>query len=261
MNHSFERRSSWPSSIVTGLIGWNAFILILALALGYDASPWPLFGYASAVGLLQVVSMRLCFRLLRLERHIAFGAVWGAVIGTAFAALLMPLLSFWSEHQWWLLATAVYTGAPVGAFLSYFFRDDQKILQETSGEQRFGRDAHWLEPFAFGGVIYAVTFAPELTRVLWFVVLVGAMVGVFAAGASHFSPDRLKNHAPWYLVVSVVGAGFGVVSGLLFRQFEASLAFEPTVHGCVAGALTFVVTFARGRVLARRFGELSGELT
>ncbi|HEX2731590.1 MAG TPA: hypothetical protein VHM70_08300 [Polyangiaceae bacterium] len=254
MKSIFQRRSSWPSSLVTGLIGWNAFVLIVVLVMGYHGSPFPVFGYASSVGVLQVVTMRLGFGLLRLERRVAHGAVWGALIGTALALALRSLLPFWQDKLAWLLATALYTGAPVGAFLSYFQRDDQQILEQTRGERRFGRDAHWLEPFAFGALIYASAFVLELVKLGFFVVPVGAMVGVFAAGASHFSPDRLKNHAAWFGVVGLVGAGFGVASGWLFRQF--SLSFDPLVHGACAGAATFVITFLRGRSLARRFGTL-----
>jgi len=255
MSNPFQRRSSWPSSLVTGLIGWNAFILILVLALGYSGNPRPVFGYASAVGVLQVVVMRLCFERLRLHRGILRGAAWGALIGTAIAVGLMPLMNYWQHREAWLLGVALYTGAPVGAFLSYFHRDDQRIIQEHDGKERFGRDAHWLEPFAFGGIIYAFVFAPELVHLLWFIVPVGAMVGVFAAGASHFGPDLGGGR---YLLAAGAGSAIGALSGLLFRQFSESLWSSPIALGAASGALTFLVTFVRGRVLARRYGELSG---
>lgn len=264
MKGFLARRSSWPSSFATGLIGWNGFVLILALALGYDGAAWRVFGLASLVALAQVVVLRAAFAHVALSRGIAHGALWGGAVGGLLigSALKVPplawLTEFWRGRELWLLGVGAYTGAPVGAFLSYFQRDDQRILASTRGEERFGRDAHWLEPFVFGAASYALSFAPTSPTVLWFVLPVGAMVGVFAAGASHFGSERVNVHGRWWVVAVVIGGVLGAASGLLFRQFSVSLMLLPWVHGTLAGMLTFLLTFARGRVLSRRYATAGG---
>jgi hypothetical protein len=85
-----------------------------------------------------------------------------------------------------------------------------------------------------------------------YVVLVGAMFGVFAAGASHFSSDLFKFKPELLAVMVLSGALPGVLSGWLLRAFEAEIWAPPVVVGAVAGVLVCGVTFLRGRQLAAR---------
>ena len=52
----------------------------------------------------------------------------------------------WKSMSWLMRCTWIV------CFLSYFYRDDQEYLENAADqpEPQFGRDAHWLEPFAFG---------------------------------------------------------------------------------------------------------------
>jgi hypothetical protein len=161
-----------------------------------------------------------------------------------------------SHSNFWLLLTGSITGLAIGIFLSYFYRDDLEIESEQANppeQANYGRDAHWLEPFAYGAVSYMAVFLPYDFNLAGYVFIVGAMSGVYAAGASHFSPDHLKQKIGLILLISlVVGGVQGGLSGFLFRQYHALLWQSPLLLGALAGFITYIWTFLRGRQLARQ---------
>ena len=254
-----KQRSSWPSSILTGLIGWNGFLIIVALAFGYPTPPSVLFLVGTLAAVVQVVALRLLFFVLKLDRGLAYGAVWGAITaGLIFwgESVLFPQLT---EHFLVWFLTAVYIGPAVGAFLSYFYRDDQEIEAAATPGQPvdYGRDGHWLEPFAFGAVAYLLVFMPRTADLALSAVVVGAMSGVFAAGASHFVLfSRVRRSALPFVIGLVGGAVQGAVSGLLFRGFTDALWQDPLYVGAGAGVLTYLLTTARGYSLACEEGDV-----
>jgi hypothetical protein len=251
----FKQRSSWPSSFVTGLIGWNGFLIIAALAFGAAASPVALFAAGTAAAVVQVLLLRLAFFALRLDKGLAYGAIWGAVTAAAIIVAeraLIPALT--PRFAIWFFM-AVYVGPAVGAFLSYFHRDDRAIEAEAApgGPVDYGRDAHWLEPFGFGAAAYLLAFAPRSADIALSAAVVGAMSGVFAAGASHFVLfSKLRKSAAPFVVGLIGGAAQGAVTGLLFRRFAADLWLPPVAVGAIAGVLTYAMTIMRGHHLARR---------
>jgi len=252
---SLERRSSWPSSFVTGLVGWISFSIIVPLAFGYPGAPWPLLKIAVVMAILQVLILRLAFFPLRLNRSLQIGALWGGLtgalliwVGWKFSPLLRERAVLW-------LANGAYIGMAVGAFLSYFYRDDREIEENAAHKgqsPKYGRDAHWLEPFVFGALVYLLAFLPASPGLGFYVFIVGAFSGVFAAGASHFSPDRWKSSKLMLLVILAAGSLLGLVSSLLFRQFAGEFRGRYWVMGAIAGFLTYLITFLRGRSLARQ---------
>jgi hypothetical protein len=248
---SLARRSSIASSLATGLIGWNGFIVIAALALGYDGAPWPLFAAATLAAVIEIATLRALFFPLRMHTSVRAGAIAGAAFGAiAFGVVwALPVALIRAHPILWALAI-VYTAAPVGAFLSYFHRDDRAIDARAKGAERYGRDAHWLEPFAFGAVAYALAFGPRTASFATYVVVVGAMSGVVAAGLSHFSPDRWKRRALGWSGALAIGAAQGGVTGLLLRAPALASLAEALAMGALSGVLTYAVTFARGRALA-----------
>ena len=95
-----------------------------------------------------------------------------------------------ARHPAVTLLVAGYIGAPVGAFLSYFRADDARIEAAARAQGRpvdYGRDAHWLDPFAYGAAAYLAVFLPRTLAAGVATAIVGAMVGVVAAGVSHSS--------------------------------------------------------------------------
>lgn len=253
----FKQRSSLPSSLVTGLVGWIGFIYIGPLMFGFKVSADVLFLLALGSAIFQVLILRAAFFILQMQRHILIGAFWGlaTVIGMYYvtAAFYSPL----KENQLYWLLTYAYIGGPVGAFLSYFYRDDKKIFDANGGqkpETNFGRDAHWMEPFGFGAIAYLVAFFPfthfDLTINVF---IVGAISGVAAAGASHFSPDKWKQ-SPFLISLIIIGLGCvqGAVTGLLFRSYADQLFAHYLIHGMAGGVLTYLMTFIRGRQLAAK---------
>lgn len=259
MSQGFRQRSSWPSSLITGVVGWTGFTIIGALAYGLKESPFTLFAFALAAAIIQVVLMRLLFFVLQMQRHILIGAAWGGAMGAGMIYAGTFYFHFLTGAFVYWMIVGIYIGAPVGAFLSYFYRDDQKILAEqgvNEDKANYGRDAHWLEPFAYGAVAYLPAFLPSSVDLVIYVFLVGAMVGVFAAGSSHFSPDKWKRS---YLLIGIIslglGGAIGSASGLLFRQYSDELVMHPMLSGAAGGALTYIITFLRGRQLARREEE------
>ncbi|HXR17926.1 MAG TPA: hypothetical protein VN777_17160 [Terriglobales bacterium] len=249
------RRSSWPSSFVTSLVGWISFSLIVPLAAGYSGPPWPLLRIAIVMAIMQVLILRSAFFFLRMDRGLWIGVLWGGLtgamliwIGEQFSLLLRDRPFMW-------LANGAYIGLAVGAFLSYFYRDDREIevnAQQQGESPQYGRDAHWLEPFAFGALAYLIAFLPRSPGLAVYVFVVGAFSGVFAAGSSHFSPDRWKGSKLMLLLILGVGSLLGMVSSLLFRQFAGEFRGHYLLLGAVAGFLTYLSTFLRGRSLAKR---------
>ncbi len=255
MYSALERRSSWPSSFVTSLVGWISFSIMVPLAFGYSGPPWPLLMIAVVMAILQVLILRLAFFALRMNRGLWIGALWGGLTGALLiwtGEQFFPLLR---DRPIMWLANGIYIGLAVGAFLSYFYRDDREIevsAQHAGKSPQYGRDAHWLEPFAFGALAYLIVFLPRSPGLAVYVLVVGAFSGVFAAGSSHFSPDRWKGSKVMLLLILAVGSLLGVLSSLLFRQFAAEFRGDYWLLGAVAGFLTYLSTFLRGRSLARR---------
>lgn len=246
----YRKRSSWISSFITGTVGWVCFTVIGALLVGYAESPYPLLSCALTLAVVQVLFLRLAFFALALDRHLLIGAFWGLLSGVALISIAAPYWSFLqSSFKFWLFLGA-YVGGPVGAFLSYFYIDDRKL--EASGSRHLKRDEHWLEPFVFGAGAYISIFHPSTFDLSFYVFFVGAMMGVFAAGASHFSPDRWKESYGRVTAICL-GAGclLGALSGNLFLQFGDVFWADARVVGAMAASLTFWITFWRGRQLAR----------
>jgi len=254
-----KRRSSLPSSFLTGLIGWNGFFVIVAVILGDARSAGKLFLLASIIALGQVLLLRLLFFVLRLDRSMFAGGLWGGVLGVLGVLAETRATRVFDRHILIWLAIGAYIGIAVGLFLCYFYRDDRRIEKEAATEGRpvdYGRDAHWLEPFFFGAVAYLFAFIPRSFALAVIVLVIGAISGVLAAGVSHFfifSTAR-KSIVP-VLLSLVAGAIQGFISGLLFREFATDFLLSPLLHGAVAGSLTYLMTAIRGKALA------SSELT
>lgn len=251
----FKRRSSWPSSFVTGLIGWNGFFIIVGAALGQARRAGELFVLGTAAALLEIVVLRFLFFVLRLDRSMLAGAFWGGLIGGAVVFAETRITQIFAAHQVIWITNGVYIGIAVGLFLRYFYRDDRRIEGEAKEQGRtvdYGRDAHWLEPFIFGVIAYVIGFLPGTFDLAVNVAVVGAMSGVVAAGVSHFfvfSIPRKSVVIPVILSV-LAGAVQGALTGLLFRTFATELWCSPLVHGAVAGSLTYLMTSLRATQLA-----------
>jgi hypothetical protein len=251
-----KRRSSWPSSFVTGLIGWNGFFIILAVILGQAAAAGTFFLLATLAAVGQVLVLRLLFGVLRLDRSMLAGAFWGGVTAAIAFGIEMQFTDLFDAHPIIWLLNAVYIGIAVGLFLVYFNRDDRRIEREAAGagvQVDYGRDANWLEPFFFGAVAYLIAFVPGSLSLAVIVAVIGAVSGVVAAGVSHFFVFTVARTSLLPVLFSVLaGAVQGALSGLLFQAFQAELLFSPLLHGAVAGALTYLMTAIRGRSLANR---------
>src|SRR6476660_1844261 len=105
-----KRRSSWPSSFVTGLIGWNGFFLILAIILGQTAFAGEIFFLASAAAIAQVLLLRLLFTILRLDRSMLAGGFWGGLTGGITAVVEMQFTRLFGSHPILWILNAVYIG-------------------------------------------------------------------------------------------------------------------------------------------------------
>jgi len=252
----FKQRSSLPSSFITGLIGWNGFFIIVGAVLGLADRATQLFLLGTAAAVCQIVFLRLLFFPLRLDRSMSAGAFWGGVTGLAAVIVEKQFSDIFAVHPIIWLLNGVYIGIAVGLFLSYFYRDDRRIEAEAKELDRkvdYGRDAHWLEPFFFGVVAYLIAFLPQSFGLAVNISVVGAISGVVAAGVSHFFLFTVARRSFVPVILSIVaGVIQGMLSGLLFRSFAASLLFSPLVHGAIAGSLTYLMTSLRGRSLASR---------
>ncbi|HVG30944.1 MAG TPA: hypothetical protein VM864_14635 [Pyrinomonadaceae bacterium] len=263
-----QRRSSLPSSFLTGLIGWVGFMvivgMIIKLAFG-DAPPagWLLFvGALAAVA--QVSILRAAFFPLGLDRGARAGLVWGGATGGAIIAVALYLSPTLRRHYVIWSLDGIYIGVAVGLFLAYFYRDDRRIeTGAADGPVDYGRDAHWLEPFAFGAVAYLLAFAPRSADVAATAFVVGAMSGVVAAGVSHFFLNSVWSASALPVVLSAAaGAAQGALSGLLFRPYQDELFLHRVAHSAIAGALAYFLTALRGKSLARTeagVGYVAGE--
>lgn len=258
MFSSLQRRSSLASSFVTGLVGWNGLGIVVLLALGMKVPVLQALYLLTILAVAQVVLLRSLFFPLRMDRGIPVGGLWGAVSGLGLARLAAFSHStlFGLMKSPWLQTAGLVIGMAVGLFLSYFYQDDRGIEAEqgaATDAANYGRDAHWLEPFIFGAVSYLVVFLPRDINLGAYVFIVGAMSGVYAAGASHFSPDSWKKSGFLLLLFCIVVGGIqGAISGLLFRQYQDLLWQDHLQLGGVAGFATYLWTFLRGRQLAGR---------
>jgi hypothetical protein len=243
-----RKRSSPLSGLVTGLIGWNGFVVLAALLLGWREAPWRLLAFASTTAVIQVAVLWPAFflRLVLDGRAVLRGAAWGAATGVAtFAPWILEVRAIGQHPVAWLL-TALYVGAPVGAFLAYFFRDDAALAARGEAVDA-GRDAHWLEPFGFGAAVFALVCLPRTADAFLYTAVVGAVTGVVAAGMSHFTPDIWKRTPARFLALCAMGAALGVVGAFLLRHQPAAIVAAPS-----AGTLTFIVTLLRGQALVAR---------
>ncbi|BDI28529.1 hypothetical protein CCAX7_005800 [Capsulimonas corticalis] len=250
----FKQRSSWASSLVTGLIGWNGFFIIVALAFGLSVSPVTLFLAGSLAAVAQIVILRLLFFKIHLDRNLGYGAVFGTISAAMLIVVDFALFPALTEHLVIWFLTAVYIGPAVGAFLSYFYKDDREIEAEAPAGQPvdYGRDGHWLEPFAFGAVAYLLVFMPHTGDIAVSALMVGAMSGVFAAGASHFVLFSKARRPILPFTIGLLGGALqGAVTGLLFRHYANALWLSPIALGAASGVLTYLMTITRGYTLAR----------
>jgi hypothetical protein len=251
-----KQRSSWFSSIATSLIGWNGFFIIMALALGYVVPASSLFLMGSVAALLQVIVLRSAFFLLRMNKSLSIGFFWGTVTGGLIVLIEASFSRMIQDHILIWVLNGAYIGFAVGGFLSYFYRDDQRIKNTSSSimnkDMDYGRDAHWLEPFLFGAISYWLVFLPRSIDLAVYIAIVGAMSGVVAAGTSHFSPDSWKQSFWIFPAILLAGSLQGLITGLLFRQYADSLLLPHLLAGAAAGGLTYLMTFLRGRTLSRR---------
>lgn len=251
-----KRRSSWPSSVVTALIGWNGFATVAALGFGRAWLLPSLFGVASACAVAQVLALRARLRFARRPDGVVAGAVAGAFTAVLLAPGAMAVLAELAWHPWVTLLAAAYIGAPVGAFLSYFRRDDGRIQRAARARGLpvdYGRDAHWLDPFAYGAAAYLAVFTPMAPGALLATAIVGAMVGVVAAGVSHFFLARFDNAAFTIPLAAIAGAPLGAATGWLLRAIPHAVPVPVT--GALSGIVCFAITAAVGRRLAARERE------
>jgi hypothetical protein len=253
----FQRRSSLPSSFLTGLIGWVGFLVIVGMIVKLVSGDAPPAGWLLFVGALaaaaQVSILRAGFFTLGLQRGMTAGLAWGGVTGGAIIAAAIYLSPTLRRHYAVWSLDGIYIGVAVGLFLSYFYRDDRRIEADAAGGPvDYGRDAHWLEPFVFGAVAYLLAFAPRSADVAATAFVVGAISGVVAAGVSHFFLNSVWRASALPVVLCVAaGVAQGALSGMLFRPYQDELFFHRLAHGAAAGALTYFVTALRGKSLAR----------
>jgi hypothetical protein len=248
------RRSSWPSSFVTALIGWNGFATVAALAFGRAPLLGTLLMTATVCAVVQVVALRIRLRVAQRPASLFCGALSGAVSALMLAAAAMACVGELARHPAVTPLIAGYIGAPVGVFLSYFRADDARIEAAARAQGRpvdYGRDAHWLDPFAYGAATYLAVFLPRAFSTGVATAMVGAMVGVVAAGVSHFFLARLRNAPATIPLAALAGAPLGAVTGLLLRA-AARPSLPATVTGALAGVACFALTAAVGHRLAAR---------
>jgi len=252
--NSFQQRSSWPSSLFTGIIGWIGWIFIGPLIFGIDTSFTMQLTLALGAAIIQIVLLRLLFFPLRMHRHLIIGILWGIASAAGIYYTACSIFPELQQHVLYWLLIFLYAGAAVGGFLTYFYRDDNKIHTEQQHNEQinYGRDAHWLEPFAFGVIAYLLAFLPYTQpQIILNIIITGAVSGIAAAGASHFSPDKWK-HSYLLLIILATGLGLaqGLLTGLLFRNYPVDMTGNYLLKGAIGGMLTYLLTFLRGRQLA-----------
>jgi hypothetical protein len=246
----WKARSSPLSAVITAMIGWNGFLTLVALLVGASGAPWRLFAVASATAIVQAAVLWPLYLLrLRLDgQAVMRGAVGGALSGAfALAPWVLCVGALAASPAAWI-AAAAFAGGAVGGFIAYFFADDARLVSLGQPVDE-GRDAHWLEPFGFGAAIFASVCLPRSIDAAVYTTIVGAVVGVIAAGVSHYTPDRWKSSTRGVVGLCALGAVVGGGAAFLLRHQPAGLAAAPT-----AGALTLLITLLRGRVLAAREG-------
>jgi len=260
-----RQRSSLPSSLVAGLIGWNGFAGIVPLACGYAGEIGPFYLAATLAAVVQVLVLRGLFAPLRIDRSLTAGALWGGLTAIPLVLVASLLTDSVRSNFWVAMGTGVYVGIPVGGFLAYFHRDDRKIEAAAAAdgvEVDYGRDGHWLDPFVYGAVCFLIACLPRTLESAVSALAVGSIVGVFMAGVSHFILSRWDN-AVWTIPASAVGgACLGILSGLLFHRYEDLLWLPPLAVGGLGGFLTCLVTATVGRQLGLReaaAGAMSSE--
>jgi len=118
MPEALRRRSSWPSSFVTALIGWNGFATVGALAFGRGWMLPALLPIVSVCAVVQGVALRARLRLMPAAGGLAAGGVAGAVSALLAMPAVMALIPDLGRHPIITLAIAGYIGTPVGIFLS-----------------------------------------------------------------------------------------------------------------------------------------------
>lgn len=251
-----KRRSSYPSSFVTGLIGWNGFYVVLAVLLGQGALAGKFFVHATIAAVAQVVVLRTFFSLLRLDKSMIAGAFWGGVTGAVAFFVQKQFTDIFDAYPIIWFLNAFYIGIAVGLFLVYFSRDDRRIEKEAGDAGSvvdYGRDANWLEPFVFGAIAYLVAFVPPSFPIAAIVAVLGAVSGVVAAGVSHFFLFASPRKSLFPVILGIVfGLVQGALTGIVMWSFKEELITSPFVHGAAAGALTYLMTVIRGRSLANR---------
>ena len=247
-----RQRSSLPSSLVTGLIGWNGFAGIVPLACGYVGEIGPFYLAATLAAVVQVLVLRIAFVPLRMDRSISAGTLWGGLTAIPLVLIASLLTDSVRSNFWMAMGTGVYVGIPIGGFLSYFHRDDREIEAAAAAagvEVDYGRDGHWLDPFVYGAACFLIACLPRTLELGVSALAVGSIVGVFMAGVSHFILSRWEN-AVWTVPASAVGgACLGILSGLLFRSYQDSLWLPHLAVGGLGGSLTCLVTATVGRQL------------
>ncbi|HET6993090.1 MAG TPA: hypothetical protein VFJ43_17280, partial [Bacteroidia bacterium] len=100
----FSQRSSIPSSIVTGLVGWVGFFFIGPLLYGFKVPSEILFLIAVASALVQVLIMRVLFFVLQMQRHFLIGAFWGTALAIGMYYATKPFfVDLQSNEFFWIL--------------------------------------------------------------------------------------------------------------------------------------------------------------
>lgn len=246
-----SQRSSVASSLFTGVVGWFGGTVVTTLLVG---QPVPVLELASVLAMItlgHVAVLRLFFEPMGMERGVPRGTALGALIGLPFGVGLVGALPILRPHAPIVIPAGAVMGAAVGFYLSYFHRDDRRLEAEQGkgpGEADYGRDATWWEPFPFGGLVFALAFAPTSVDVAFHALFLGTTIGVLAAAASHFVVTTWDDARLAWATMVIVGAVLGVGAGWLMSPFETLL--PPVAHGLIAGALAWAGVFWRGQALA-----------
>ena len=256
---NLKQRSSMASSVVTAVTGWVGMVVMFHLLLQQQLPVFPVIPVTLVCAFLQLLFLKLFFFKLSLNKKVSNGIPWGALSSLALLLICLKTQTFAAGHWVWM-PVFIATGVGVGGYLSYFYIDDQRIqfAQSFRSHVNYGRDGRWLLPVLYGDGGYLLAFLPALSlQVIISAIVTGSMVGIIAAGYSHYTNDRWKFNALALTVLAAVpGIGIGLLTGLLFLGFE--LPLSPYVFSGAGGLLTFAFTFMKGRQLARK--EMEGGL-